>query len=427
MTDNLSKATHNIAVRDISEEEHSDIMGGSNAAQRIYCPGSYELGKGVPKEPESPYAKEGTALHKCTEHVLLELDVDADLYDELVGKTFYGIEMTVDHIDEKILPALDAFDEICAQHGGLAELMVEVRGSLEPMVPGAFGTVDVLARMNDGTIVVLDWKFGDGVPVSVISNLQEAFYAGCALHSKDDKVLDLVYGPDRALNANDSFPILFAIVQPRRGVGGPHYETWETNSNWVGLFIRIARDAHDQAKKPNARLQTGAHCRWCRALTCPLKNQQIGEALTQKPESMDIVSLAGYLKIADELEGWIKKVRKSAHNELDNGVPVPGVKLVKKKASRVYNDPKKAEGALVRQLKTAKAFKPRELISPAQAEKKLGKAKYKKVMAKHVSFVSSGTTMVANSDKRPAVNISLDTLNDNDKYILAQKSTLFKK
>ena len=74
--------------------EHSDVMGGSTAAQRIYCPGSYMLEKEVSKEVESSYAKEGTALHHCMEHVLNELEIDADLHDELVGKTFYGIEIT---------------------------------------------------------------------------------------------------------------------------------------------------------------------------------------------------------------------------------------------------------------------------------------------------------------------------------------------
>ena len=410
--------------------EHSDVMGGSTAAQRIYCPGSYMLEKEVSKEVESSYAKEGTALHHCMEHVLNELEIDADLHDELVGKTFYGIEITAEHVDNKIIPALDAFDEICEKYGGLVGLMVEVKGTLEPMVPGAFGTVDVLAKMYDGTLLVLDWKFGDGVPVSVIANLQLAFYAGCALYNKDDAVRKLIYGDDPDTGKTPTmadFSIVFAIVQPRRGVAAPHYAVWETNSQWIGLFIRIAKDAYDQAMKPNAQLQTGSHCRWCRAVTCPLKNKQIGEALTKKPESMDVISLAGALKTADELESWIKKVRARGHAELDNGVPIPGRKLVAKRSSRVYNDKKKAEGVLVRQLKTAKAYEPRVLISPAQAQKKLGKDKYERLVSKHVSFVSSGTTMVAASDKRQAVDKSLDTLDETAKNVVAQESALFKK
>lgn len=413
----------------LPEAAHSDIMGGSTAAQRIYCPRSYLLEKPLPKMPESDYAKEGTGLHSCIEYAV-PLDVSKDLYDELVGQLFDGIEITSEHVENKIIPALDAFDEICQAHGGCVEYMLEVKGSLDPAIPGAFGTVDMIARMADGTILILDWKFGDGVPVSVKANMQLGFYAGCALYSDDPLVQDLIFGEGHDPDTIGDTPVNFefAIVQPRRGHGGPCYDTWATTSDWVEDFIDLAAEAYEKAQQPDAPIQAGSHCRWCSAQTgCEAKNKVVGEALTQAPASMDAVSMAAALKRADELESWLKAVRKRAHHELETGADIPGYKLVNKRSSRVYNDKAKAARALTRLLKTAEAHKPREVISPAQAEKKIGKKRYDKIMSKYVSYVSSGNTMVPDSDKREAVNTVLDTLSENAKNVLTKKGTLFSK
>lgn len=413
MTDNLPEAAH------------SDVMGGSTAAQRIYCPGSYLLEKPLPATPESDYAKEGTALHSCIEYAL-PLDREIDLYEALVGEEFNGVEITAEHIENKIIPALEAFDEICDQHGGCDEYMLEVKGSLDPMVPGAFGTVDLLARMSDGVVLNLDWKFGDGVPVSVKANMQLGFYAGCALYNQDEAVEALVYGKEDGVDTVGPVNFEFAIVQPRRGHGGPCYDTWATTSDWVEDFIDLAAEAYEKAMKPNAPIKTGSHCRWCDAkAVCPALTKVVGEALTQAPETMDAISFSAALKKADEVEAWLKEVRKRAHSELEAGADIPGYKLVNKRASRVYNDKEKAARALTRILKTAEAHKPREVISPAQAEKKLGKKIYTKIMSKYVSYVSSGNTLVPDTDKREAVNTVLDITDETTKNVFTKKSSLF--
>ena len=79
------------------------------------------------------------------------------------------------------------------------------------------------------------------------------------------------------------------------------------------------------------------------------------------------------LDIAARVEGSIKTLRDYAHKEAERGVKIPGYKLVMKRGTRVYTDPQAAERKLVRKLKTAGAYE-KKLISPAQAENKLGKA-----------------------------------------------------
>lgn len=390
----------------MTDTKHSSVMGGSTAAQRIYCPGSYQLEQKVPKnDKDSDYAAEGTALHEATEYMLLELSMDANPV-ELIGMVFNEITITEEMVDNKIRPALGALKEIMAKYGEGEPLdyLVEFTGSLDSVIPGAFGTIDLLGRFKSGKVLALDWKFGDGVPVSVEGNMQLGFYAGCAMYTKDDEdINDLL--PDGHID------FIFAIVQPRRGHDGPCYEVWETDSDWVEDFLDLAEKAYHETQKPDAPVKTGSHCRWCRAQPiCPAKQKQIGVAVSTPLTAIDPVTLGKYLAVADQVESWAKSVRKMAHKALEDGSVVPGYKLVPKRAQRVYNDEEKARGVLVRQLKTEAAHQPRKLITPAQAEKALGKAKYTKLLEKYVSKVSSGNTMAPDKDSRPDVSDTLTQL-----------------
>ena len=52
------------------------------------------------------------------------------------------------------------------------------------------------------------------------------------------------------------------------------------------------------------------------------------------------------MSIVEEVETWTKAVRKLAHEQAEQGVPIKGWKLVAKRASRVWNEPEKVEGKL---------------------------------------------------------------------------------
>ena len=84
---------------------------------------------------------------------------------------------------------------------------------------------------------------------------------------------------------------------------------------------------------------------------------------------------------------------------IEEGQAVPGYKLVNKRATRSWLDADKAAAWL-----TAAGAEPYEekIISPAAAEKLLKSAKIA-LPADLVTAVSSGSTLVAESDPRPAV------------------------
>ena len=155
---------------------HSRIVGGSSAKRVINCPGSVALVDTMPPQPSSSYADEGTLLHDIIAQVL---ETDASPA-QFLGRKYEGVEFTEDLLERKIVPALKALDEIDANK--TMEFVVESNVSFGDFLPGVFGSADLLGRIGN-RVVVLDWKFGDGVTVEVEDNAQHLFYTAAAMRT----------------------------------------------------------------------------------------------------------------------------------------------------------------------------------------------------------------------------------------------------
>lgn len=387
--------------------EHSNVMGGSSATQRINCPGSYELEKEMPKQPESEFAARGSMLHAA-----MELLITADpanmreaepLFAELHGQDmgYKGHEITQDLIDTKLRPALQAWFEIVEKYG-IDDWFIEQRVSLEAVIPGAFGTADIIAKDTQKRLHDLDWKFGDGVPVEVEANDGAAFYTSAALYDQD---------PELVAFCDDITGIVFHIVQPRVG-SEIVYQSWETDEAWIEEWLNRAVTSMSQALKGDAPVKAGPWCKWCRAKpVCPAHEQLATEALGKKPESMTAVELGNALEKAILLKTWIADVFKLAQHELEGGAAIPGYKLVQKQPRRMWGDDVEAEAILKKsRIKIADMYK-RTLLSPAQIQKKFPDL-YDKKLSGHVILHSSGLTVVPDSDKRAAVTSSMELLSN---------------
>jgi len=86
---------------------------------------------------------------------------------------------------------------------------------------------------------------------------------------------------------------------------------------------------------------------------------------------------------------------------LKAGTPVPGYKLVPKRATRQWIDPAKAQAALEGIGLDATELTETKLVSPAQAEKVLKKRKLA-MPDDLIVAVSSGDTLATEDDPRPA-------------------------
>ena len=358
--------------------EHSKIVGGSTAKRVINCPGSVALVDKMPPQPSSSYADEGTLLHD-TIAKLLDYNVGADPA-EMLGAEYNGVVLTQDLLDRKLLPALAALDEVDPK--GEMEYAVESRVGFGDLLPGVFGSTDLLGRIGDRTIL-LDWKFGDGVPVEAEESEQLLFYAAAAARTEGT-----------AWAFKDAKEVELIIVQP------PHIRRWLTDMARIKKFEKTLASAVKAALKPDAPLKAGSHCRWCAAKpVCPVMTGAADRAVAAKIEALPVEQIAHYLNQVPLLEQFIKDLEQLAHGLIEEGTRVPGYKLVNKRATRTWTDNDEAAKWLLQA-----GVEPYEekIISPAAAEKVLKKVKTE-LPADLVVAVSSGSTLVPESDPRPAV------------------------
>jgi hypothetical protein len=357
--------------------QHSNIVGGSTAKRVINCPGSVALVQKVPPKPSSKYADEGTLLH----HVIAAVLETGKAPEDFLGTEYNGVELTGDLMERKLLPALAALDEIDPDK--VMEYEVEKVVGFGNVLPGVFGSADLVGRIGDRGILV-DWKFGDGVAVEAEENPQALFYIAAALHTAST-----------SWAFRDTEAIDVYIVQP------PFVKKWTTDLDRVRRFEADLVLAVRAAEQPDAPLKTGDHCRWCAAKTiCPLVNGAVARADRAALKTVNVDDLADALDKIDVLEGWIRDAREMAQTLLENGVDVPGYKLAAKRATRQWTD----EAAALTALREAgcSAEELTELKSPAQVEKVLKKRKID-MPEGLITSVSSGNTLASADDPRPAV------------------------
>ena len=358
---------------------HSTIVGGSTAKRVMQCPGSVALVQKIPPAPSSSYADEGTLLHEAVADIMQ----NGTEPTKLIGTQYNGIELTEELYNQKLLPALLMFEEV--DPDGLMELMVETRVSFGDYLPDVFGSCDILGRVGDRAFVV-DWKFGDGVPVIAEENPQLMFYAAAARRT-----------PDAAWVFKDVVDIECIIIQPTRGMS-----RWVTTPERLDRFERDLRRAVKTAQQPNATLKAGSHCRFCAAKpVCPIKTGEADRAVVTTLAALDVDEIGHYLQMAERLEEWTKDLRALATRMLEKDIPVTGWKLVPKRATRQWVDEELAKVALFKHLKESEVIET-SLISPAKAEKLL-KTQRIALPADLTVSISSGSTLAPEDDPRPAV------------------------
>ena len=355
---------------------HSSIVGGSTAKRVISCPGSVALVAKMPPKPASEHADRGTLLHNAISEIL-------EGRPNVIGSKYNDQILTQELFDEKIVPALEALDEIDPTESMLYE--VETRVGFGDLLAGVFGSTDLIGRIGDRA-VVLDWKFGDGVVVAAEENAQLMFYAAAAMRTEAAKW---------AFEGAKEIELI--IVQP------PVIRRWVTTFERIAQFERDLVAAVKTSQKAGAPLQHGEHCRWCAAKpVCPRMTGAVDRALQVQLKEIDVDTLGKYLKNADLLEDWIKDLRGLAMQLLEKNMPVPGYKLVSKQARRKWSDESKAKEALLALGLKESVVVETSVMSPAQAEKAL-KKRFSELPEGLVKSESSGTTMAPESDPRPAV------------------------
>jgi hypothetical protein len=355
-------------------DAHSSIVGGSTAARRLGCPGSREMEAAYPDTGASAAAIEGTALHSAMEWLL---DRDEPIHvKRLTGRAFGHppVRVTEEHITTAIMPALAYFDEVVRTW----DYEVEVQGPF-PGIEGAFGTADIVAYPDPRRLIILDWKFGTGVPVSAVGNAQLRYYACVAIERL------------RAWSTVEEVDL--HICQPRVPDGNSSERVTIDELDAFRVALRKAIDGPPT-------LAAGDWCRWCRArAVCPEQRARAAAAIRWTEIGRD---LPAALSMISGLEDWIRSVQQAAHDALEAGADVPGYKLVEKRRTRQWISEDSALEYLVEAGVPLDEAAPRQVLSPVQAEKRL-KAAGESLPSQLVTLSSPGLTIAPDTDKRPAV------------------------
>lgn len=358
----------------VSAPAHSKI-GASSMYRWSKCPGSVRLSQGI-ESVSSKYAEEGTRAHEIASEWLLL----GSPPDRIIGEDSEGME------------AVQTYVEFVQETAKGAELFVERRFDLSKLHPGLFGTADaVVYQRRTKRLLVIDYKHGSGVAVEVTKNPQLLYYGLGAMLSFPNFQVETVE---------------LVIVQPRCDHSEGPIRRWEIPS-WD--LLEFSADLIDFAKateKPDAPIVPGNHCRFCPAAgICPGMHEK---AITLAKEefrsdlSYDPKKLAEVLSWVPALKEWCNAVTEFAYREASSGRIPPGFKLVDKRATRKWIGDEAASEFLRGKLKMSPDdIYERSLRSPAQIEKLLPKADKAKI-AEVVVAVSSGTTLVPETSKRPA-------------------------
>lgn len=384
--------------------------GGSTAKRTLACPGWRALSNFFPTPKESEYAADGTICHTACE----TLYDNPEIQDEALLKISHGDRrLTKDLIDNKVVPAFDAMLDVLDEYQVEDHVYPERTMQVDEYVGGT-GDIIAINKFED-TLLVLDYKFGDGVMVNAENNDQALFYVWCFLEDQ----LERLY--------THKFPhlekVVCGIIQPsdrRENI----VDLWETTVDYVFEWGDKMNDAIDRGEAaldlafdiPNLTaacsaesplipyLATGDHCKFCPgAALCPAKQAKVHEALRiDVKDSKGPEQVAKALDLAEQLDKWLHEVKAFAHAQDEAGVHIPGWKRVAKRATRKWIDDSVAEKWLKRNLgaKIAMVSKP---LTPAQAEKEAKKLKKDLDFSKYVTSQSPGTDLVRESDKRPAV------------------------
>ena len=361
------------------------ILGASNAHRWLVCAGSVEAERDIPNTT-SPFAEEGTRAHELGELALLTSDAALDTFEDQEMAEF--VRVYTDYVRQSAAGA-DVFE-------------IEQRVSYADWVEGGFGTADAVI-VKDGVIHVCDLKYGMGVRVDAEENPQGMLYALGA------------YAENSYLG--DIHTAKISIIQPRLD----HISEWEISIEALLRWAEWAKQRAEATQDPDApRLAGEKQCRFCRAkASCQALKDVTEAAIMSEFDDLDNMPKANTL--TDEqmraaldakpmIESWLSAIEKLAKARLEEGGGFVGYKLVEGRSNRRWISEDQASEELVNLLGEEDAYT-KKLVSPAQAEKLLGKKRVSEI-ADIVVKSSGAPTLAPETDKRPAINLTVDDFND---------------
>ncbi len=359
------------------------VLSASASHRWLNCPPSVRLTERIP-DNGSIYAAEGSEAHELCEYKLRQLlGMEAhNPLDTPIGLRYYDgtMEDAATGYAAFVLELLEEIRKTCSD----PIVMVEQKLNYSRWVKDGYGTGDAVI-VADGTLHVVDFKYGTGVPVSAEGNSQMRLYALGAL--------------DMFSELYDIDTVVMTIYQPRLTSISTDTISKTDLLDWAENTLRPLADL---AYKGEGDLNAGSWCRFCKLRSTCRKRAEANLAMAQHdfklPPTLSNEEIAVILDKLDDLIGWASDIKEYALNAALHGTRFHGWKLVEGRSNRRYTDE-----AAVAQIVSETGRDPYEhkLLGITAMEKLLGKKQFSTLLSDLVERPQGKPVLVSTSDKRP--------------------------
>jgi len=379
------------------------VLSASGASRWMNCTPSARLEEEFEEKRDSDFAAEGTLAHEFGDlglqlamGFITQAEYGALVVPHLRSK-FYKTEMDVE-VQKYIDYCMESFN-VAKKKTHDAEMLIEEKFDLTYYIEDGFGTGDDTI-VADGTMEIIDLKYGKGIRVSAEDNDQLKIYGLGALRK-----YDLMY---------DIHTVKLTIVQPRLD----HISSWTISAKdlieWgESVVIPLAQKAY----KGEGLQKAGTHCKWCRAKgrCATFASQALSDAKAdfmdeEKPKDIRVLTDEQLIEVYARvglIQDWINAIEKQVLTEALDGKIWPDYKLVEGRSTRKWKDEKEvyktlsAEGYTNDEIQAAP-----KLLGIGAIEKLVKKANFNDLLGGLVIKPAGKPTLVPVSDKRTALPIS---------------------
>ena len=381
------------------------VLSASGASRWLACTPSARLEEQFP-DSTSEYAKEGTLAHE-----VCELKVRKNLIEQMSTRTYNTKlkklkenELWQDEMDKFTDAYLEYIQKLVHSYSCSPAVMVEKKVDFSQYVPEGFGTADCIV-IAEGTMHIIDFKYGKGVAISAENNPQMKLYAlGAYLE------YSMLYPIEK---------IKMAIVQPRLENEASESEIFVAElMDWAE---NVVKPLAEKAYKGEGTYIAGNHCRFCRAkATCRERARMNLEASKFEMRAGALLSdteVGEALKMAQDLAKWAEDLKEYALTESLKGKIIPGWKAVEGRSVRAFKDTDLAIKTIVDSGIDEALLYERKQLTLAQIEKLLGAKQFKELVGELVEKAPGKPTLVLETDKREKIVNRITAEEDfNDNY-----------
>lgn len=356
-------------------------LSPSAAFRWMECSAAPGLEAGI-KEKPSPFAQEGSRAHVVAEYEARQA-VGLETPEKRPEADDEEMNDAASYYANFVKEAYLAAKETCTD----AVIEMETRLDLTAWIPEGFGTADCLI-VADGTLHVIDFKYGKGVQVDAEGNKQMQIYALGAL-----AWADMLYDIER---------VKMSIIQPRINANTSAELSAEALRAWGEEELKPAAERAYAGE--NVRFSPGEDtCRFCKAAGSCKARADYFVALfdDNKDATLTPVEAGEILEKAAGMKSWLEAIEETVKDACLNGTEIPGWKLVEGRTRRQYTDEAEIEKRLrAKKYKVSEIYE-KKLLGITKMEKLIGKKKMDEIIGDLIEKPQGSPTLVPESDKRP--------------------------